>query len=58
MTNNLKGYYWWQELNELNDNIDHKNVVLTYVCRWIKIYFLRACIKEDDVLKFLILEGV
>ena len=58
MTNNLKGYYWWQELNELNDNIDHKNVVLTYVCRWSKIYFLRVCIKEDDVLKFLILEGV
>ena len=28
------------------------------VCRWSKIFFLRACIKEDDVLTFLLLGSV
>ena len=26
---------------------------LAYVCRWNKVFFLRACIKEDDILTFL-----
>ena len=28
---------------------------LGYVCRWSKLFYLKACIKEDGVLTFLIL---
>ena len=37
MTNDLKGYQWWQErknnvaMKESNDNIDHKNVVIIWI---------------------------
>ena len=35
MTNDLKGYQWWQEKNNVvirgwNSNIDHKNVVIIW----------------------------
>ena len=36
MTNDLKGCQWWQKKNnvavrELNDNINHKNVVVIWI---------------------------
>ena len=55
MMNDLKGYQWTQEkdnvaLKEFNDNID-----LACVSRWSKIFFFRVCIKENNILTFLIL---
>ena len=39
------------DVRESNDNVDRKNVVVIGIsfCRWSKIFFLGACIKEDDV---------
>ena len=33
MTNDLKGYQWWQEeiMRESNDNINHKKMVITWI---------------------------
>ena len=47
-------------MRESNDNIDHKNVVIIWICfaDEVKKIFLMACIKEDDVLTFLILGSI
>ena len=40
---------------ELNDNIDHKNVVINWISLCLptkKNIFLRACIKDKDALTF------
>ena len=43
-------------MRESNDKIDNKKMVITWIsfCRWIKTFVLIACIKEDNVLTFLI----
>ena len=41
-------------MRELNDNVDQKNLVIISIslCLRMKIFFFRACIKEDAVLLF------
>ena len=61
MTNDLKGYQWWQEEiillweNQIIILIIRSGNNLNYLCRWCKIFFSKACIKEGNVLTFLIL---
>ena len=66
MTSDLKGYQQWQEKTMLL--CENQMIIstirmcqlfeLAYVCRWSKIFFLRACIKADVVLTFLILGSI
>ena len=65
MANDLKGQQWWQEKiillwdNQMTISIRSigKSFELAYVCRWSKI-LLRACIKQDNVLTYLILRFI
>ena len=46
-------------MRELNDNMDHKNMVITWINFADELnFFLIACIKEEDVVTFLVLGPV
>ena len=46
-------------MRELNDNMDHKNMVVTWINFADELnFFLIACIKEEDVVTFLVLGPV